>query len=101
MEQGIYTVPELKERLRPVFDAYGVRRAVLFGSYGKGCATPKSDVDLWVDSGVDGLAFVGLIEDVRKVLDDKEVDMMDKAHIEPNSRIDREIRRTGVEIYAQ
>ena len=48
---GIYTVPQLRETLAPVFAQYGIRRAVLFGSYGKGTATETSDVDLLMDSG--------------------------------------------------
>ena len=43
--------------LRPIFDEYHVRRAVLFGSYAKGCATEKSDVDILVDSGLIGCPF--------------------------------------------
>ena len=46
----IYTLPQLKRVLTPVFDAYGVRKAILFGSYAKGTATEKSDIDLLVDS---------------------------------------------------
>ena len=41
-----YTVSELKTLLSPVFAAHGVRWATLFGSYAKGCATSKRDVDL-------------------------------------------------------
>ena len=42
----VFTVDELKKLLIPVFQNYNVRRAVLFGSYSKGSATPESDVDL-------------------------------------------------------
>ncbi len=89
---------ELKSRLVPVFDAYGVRRAVLFGSFAKGTATEKSDVDLLVDSGLRGLRFVGLIEAIRRALS-LPVDLLDVTHVEKGSPIDREIRSTGVTIY--
>lgn len=94
----VYTVPELKKRLTPVFDAYAIRKAVLFGSYSKGTATEKSDIDLMVDSGLRGFRFVGLMEDVRRALG-KEVDLFDIAHIDAGSRIDREIKQTGVTVY--
>lgn len=42
--------------------------------------------------------FVGLLEEVRETLD-RAVDLFDIAHIEPGSRIDLEIRRTGKVIY--
>lgn len=95
---GVYTVPQLKEVLRPVFNAYGIRKAVLFGSYGKRTATAKSDVDLLVDSGLRGLRFVGFRDDVRQAVG-KDVDLFDVTHIEADSRIDREIRETGVTVY--
>lgn len=57
-----------------------------------------SDVDLLVDSGLRGLKFIGLSEDVRKVLD-KDIDIFDVTHIEPNSKIDYEIKSTGVLLY--
>ena len=65
---NVYTIPELKAALAPVLDRYGVRRAVLFGSYGKGSATEKSDVDLLVDSGLHGLRFVGFMDEVRSAV---------------------------------
>lgn len=95
---GIYSIPQLQQMLAPVFHQYGVRRAVLFGSYGKGTATEKSDVDLLVDSGLTGLRFVGFLDAVQQAVD-KEVDLLDVSHIQAGSRIDREIRRTGVTVY--
>ena len=73
---------------------------MLFGSYGKGTATEKSDVDLLVDSGLKGLRFVGFLDDVQRAID-KEVDLFDIAHIQAGSSIDREIRETGVTVYEQ
>lgn len=95
---AVYTVPELKKALTPVFDRYGVRRAVLFGSYGKGTATEKSDIDLLVDSGLRGLRFVGLMDDLQSAVG-KPVDVLDITHIMAGSRIEREIRDTGVTVY--
>ena len=101
-ENGIvYSVDELKTLLFPVFRDYQIKRAVLFGSYGKGLATPKSDVDLLVDSGLRGLKFVGLIGDIQHSLQGKDVDVFDITHIEKGSLVEREINQTGVEIYAK
>ena len=79
---NIYSQEEIIANLAPIFKQYGVKKAVLFGSYGKGNATEKSDIDLLVDSGLKGLSFVGLIEDVRIALGEKEIDMFDITHIE-------------------
>ncbi len=99
MEQ-IYSIDELRSILSPVFVRYGVKRAVLFGSYGKSRATEKSDVDLLVDSGLRGLRFVGLSEALRTTLK-KDVDVFDISHIEPHSPIEREIHDTGVTLYEE
>ena len=96
----VYTIPELKTILSPVFAEHGVKRAVLFGSYAKGSATPRSDVDLVVDSGLRGLAFFGLLESVATALD-MPVDLIDVSQIERGSRIDREVAQSGVKIFEQ
>ena len=96
----IYTIDDIKNVLSPVFAKHNVKKAVLFGSYVKGLANEYSDVDLLLDSGLRGLKFVGLIEDVRTALD-KEVDVFDKTHIMPDSRISSEISRDWVVIYVE
>ncbi len=94
----IQTVAEIQHKLTPIFDAYGVNSAILFGSIAKGTATENSDVDLLVDSGLKGLRFVGLIEAVRNAVL-LPIDLLDVTHIEKGSRIDQEIQMTGVKIY--
>jgi predicted nucleotidyltransferase len=96
--RDIYDIAEIKQRLTPVFHDNDVRKAVLFGSYARGDACPKSDVDILVDSGLRGLAFVGLMGHVRDALQ-KEVDLLDVFYVQPGSRVDKEIRETGVQIY--
>jgi len=96
----VYNVAEIKERLTPIFRNNRVKKAVLFGSYAKGEAGPKSDVDILVDSGLRGLDFVGLIEFVREALQ-KNVDMFDVCYVKKGSRVDKEVAETGVSIYGE
>ena len=98
--QGVYTQENLIRLLIPIFRRNHVHKATLFGSHAKGSATSKSDVDLMVDSGLHGLAFFGLLEDVSSSLQ-CDVDLIDTADIIPGSRIDKEIRQTGVVIYEE
>ena len=98
MSDTVYTIDTIKSALQPVFVKHSVKKAILFGSYVKGSANSNSDVDLLLDSGLRGLKFVGLIEDVRTALN-KEVDVFDETHIIPNSRIFSEISKDGVVIY--
>ena len=100
MTTQIYSIPEIRNLLMPIFSQYDIKKAILFGSYGKESATENSDVDLLVDSGLRGLKFLGLSEAIREALD-KEVDVFDMTHIEPNSLIEREIQSTGVLLYEE
>lgn len=89
---------EIQAALSPVFENYGIMRAVLFGSFAKGTETEKSDIDLLVESGLHGLRFVGFMEAVRQAAN-RPVDIFDVTHIEKGSRLDQEIQATGVTIY--
>jgi predicted nucleotidyltransferase len=95
----VYSVEELKARIVPVLQKRGVKSAVLFGSYATGFADEKSDVDLLVDSGLRGFSFFGLIEYIREALEDKDVDVFDVSEVVQNSRMENEIKKTGVRIY--
>jgi len=92
------SISDIKTATVPVFEEYGISKAVLYGSYAKGCASDSSDVDLLVDSGLRGFAFTGLVEDLFESLK-KPVDILDVTHIAKESKIDKEIQQTGVVIY--
>lgn len=92
------TISQIKSKLQPVFQKYSVTRAVLFGSYAKGTAHEMSDIDIMVDSGLRGMAFYGLLEDIVTSLN-RPVDLLDRSEIEQNSTVDKEIQKSGVVIY--
>ena len=98
MSDNIYSISKIQSLLKPVFDSHGVKKAILFGYYAKGKAARNSDVDILVNSGLRGLAFFGLLEDVVTALD-KKVDMLDTTQIIPDSLVDQEIAKNGVVIY--
>ena len=98
MSNEIYSPDRIGEILAPVFEKHNVKKAVLFGSYAKGSAAKNSDVDILVDSGLKGLKFFGLLEDVVTSLD-KSVDLIDTSQIVSNSEIENEILKSGVVIY--
>lgn len=96
--KAIYTVNDIKRILQPVFKKHNIKKAVLFGSYAKGEADAKSDIDIMVDSNLRGLAFYGLLEDVVNAVG-LQVDLLDRRQIIPASKIQTEIKNTGVVIY--
>ena len=98
MSDKIYSISNIQALLAPVFQSYNIKKAILFGSYAKGLAAKNSDVDILVDSGLKGLAFFGLLEDVVTALD-KNVDLLDTSQVIPDSAVDKEIANSGVLIY--
>lgn len=93
-----YTLNEIKTVLHPIFSSYGIKRAVLFGSYAKGEATDRSDVDLVVDCSQRGLKFYGMVNAIETGLQ-KECDVFRSSSIVKDSLISKEIEDTGVVIY--
>ncbi len=65
----IYTIDEIRNKVKPVADKYGIEEIWLFGSYARGDATEESDVDLLVryKQGL-GLKFVGFVCDLEDEL---------------------------------
>ena len=54
----VYSIKELQELVSPIAANYGVENVYLFGSYARGEAGEKSDIDLRIDKG----ALRGYIE---------------------------------------
>ena len=70
----------------------------LFGSYAKGLANEKSDVDLYVSSSLTGVRFVGLIERLRQTLH-KKIDLIRSSELSNNIELVNEIMKGGIKIY--
>ena len=60
----------------------------------------SSDVDILVDSGLCGLVFYGLLDNVVSALRPP-VDLIDTSQIEENSPVEHEINQSGVAIFRQ
>ena len=51
MSEKIYTVEEIKNMIYDVLKKYGIEKAYIFGSYARGEANKKSDVDIMIKKG--------------------------------------------------
>ncbi len=100
MSEKIYTIEEIKEMLSEILREEPVYRVILFGSYAKSQATKHSDIDLVIDtdSKLRGFALLKLICRIQEKLQ-KDVDAFEKNEIIEKSKIDEEIKRTGVVVY--
>jgi len=96
----LYSVNEISEKLRPIFEAAPIYKAILFGSYAKGTARAKSDIDIVIDSKgqLRGLDFFGVLEDVSQAFH-VPVDLLEISQIIEGDRTHDEITKTGVTIY--
>lgn len=95
---GILTLAQIKESLVSVFQKYDVSFAYLFGSYAKGKASEKSDVDILVGTSISGLSYYGLLQDAIDSLH-KNVDLIRLKDTLENEDFLNEILKDGIKIY--
>ncbi|MEI8361006.1 MAG: nucleotidyltransferase family protein [bacterium] len=100
MKQKTLTIKEIKHQITPILKKSGVVRSALFGSYARGEATSKSDVDLIIEmKKPQGIFFtIGLKLDLEEKLK-KKVDLLTPGAI--NHRLKKYINKDVIEIYNQ
>ncbi len=97
-ENGVLSIDQIKEVCLDILPLYNVTTCYLFGSYAKGKATGKSDVDLFIYTEETGLRFFELIERLREALH-KKVDLIDQRQLTNNFQLTSEILKDGIKIY--
>lgn len=97
-EHGILTFDEIKSACKKILDDYDVKYCILFGSYAKGRANEKSDVDLLISTEVVGLKFYGMVDKLREELH-KKVDVLDLRQLKNNEELLDEILKDGERVY--
>jgi len=96
----LYTIPQIRDTLTHACLDDRVNRIILFGSYAKGLAHAKSDIDLYLDSGkrITGFEFFELkaaFEEAFKT----EIDLLPDLDVISGSPVDQEIQEYGVTVY--
>ena len=87
----IYSVDEIRRRVSPVAAKYQIPSIYLFGSYARGDATEKSDIDLLIrrrGSTVHGLLMGALYNDLSESLE-KPIDLVTMEALEQQSTQER------------
>ena len=97
---GILKYDDIVFKCSRVFEEYPVHYCYLFGSYAKGTATERSDVDLLVSTDVSGIKFYGLAERLREALK-KNIDLINVEQLSDNMDLLNEIMKEGIRIYVQ
>ena len=74
---GILTIKQIKERILPILSKHNIHEVYLFGSYARGEAHNKSDVDIYCESGdIESLIDQGFLEDELVAALGKEIDLI-------------------------
>ena len=99
-EKGILTLDYIKTKCKEVFDKYEgqIEFCYLFGSYAKGYAQEKSDVDLMISTKITGLKFFGLLGELNTSLH-KHIDLLRMADLKGNMDLLSEVMKDGIKIY--
>lgn len=94
----IYTIEQIKDKCRKVFDKQNfIKEAYLFGSYARGEATEKSDIDFMIIlNRTVGLEFFGLYHFVQEEFG-KNVDVISEK--EAYEIMPKSIERDKVKVY--
>ena len=78
------SIQEIKEKITPILQQYGITKAAIFGSLAKGEAKTSSDVDILVEikSNISLLDFIGIKIELEEVLKMR-VDLVEYDTIKP------------------
>ncbi len=106
----IYTIEEIKNIVFPIAEEYNLKAVYLFGSYARGTANEKSDIDLLIDtegSGIKSLFQLGAVYCAFEEAFGKEIDLITLSSIEQEMQMPSEayfrnnVIEERVELYAE
>ena len=86
----IYTIDELKQKIKPIAAKYNLPAVYVFGSYARGEATEESDIDILVDksgSKIKSLFELGGLYDELNKLFKKKVDLITVCALKKEERV--------------
>ena len=105
----VYSIEEIRRIVVPIAGKYNLKAVFLFGSYARGEADEKSDIDLIVDTAgtdIKGLFALGELYCALKEAFQKEIDLITVSSLEqsahlPSEKLFREnIKNERVSLYA-
>ena len=78
------TIKEIKGRIIPILERYGIKKAAIFGSLAKGEAKASSDVDILVEikSNMSLIDFIGIKLELEEALKMR-IDLVEYDTIKP------------------
>ena len=98
----VYNIAQIKEKVAPICEQWQIGKLMLFGSYAKGEATEKSDIDFIVfdtNKSLSGSKFYALVGDLRDTFMPVQVEVLEDVEKEYVPWIDDLIINEGVPVY--
>lgn len=100
-EHGILSMDKIKDKVANILSPYSdVNYCYLFGSYAKGKANEKSDVDLLIGMPLSSAIYLEILESLREGLK-KKVDLIHISELNNNQELLDEILKEGIKIYGK
>jgi len=96
----LYSIEEIRNKLRPIFESVPIYQAILFGSYAKGTAGAESDIDIVIDSRGElrESDYLSVLEEVSQAFQ-VPVDLIEASQIDEGGRTHDKVTKTGLVIY--
>ena len=88
----------IKKAVSSVCQKYDVSAVYLFGSYAKSKAKSNSDIDLMIVSGIEGIEYYQLLNELETKLK-KKIDLLRLETAIQNVKLMNEILKDGIKIY--
>ena len=77
INKSVYTIKEIKNKIKPILNKYGIYDIYLFGSYARGEANNNSDIDIYCENGnIRTLIDQGILIDELEESLEKRVDII-------------------------
>ena len=99
--KGILTIEKIKEEVTKLFDSQHkdeVKYCYLFGSYARGEATGKSDIDILVVIPPIGMKYYGIAVDLEERLN-KKIDLHTHRQLLESEPFLEQVLKDGIKIY--
>ena len=96
--KAVLSIDLIKNAVSEVCQKYDVSAVYLFGSYAKNKARSDSDIDLMIVSGIEGIEYYQLLNELETKLK-KKIDLLRLETAIQNVRLMNEILKDGIKIY--
>ena len=96
--KAVLSLDLIKNAVSSVCPKYDVSAVYLFGSYAKNKARSDSDIDLMIVSGIEGIEYYQLLNELETKLK-KKIDLLRLETAIQNVKLMNEILKDGIKIY--